>query len=147
MKQTETPLDIALRIAVEAHAGQKDKSGAPYILHPLRVMSQMECEEGMMAGVLHDVVEDTAVTLTDLQQAGIPDRVVQAVDCLTKRDDEPATAYLSRVKANALATRVKRADIADNTSPDRLSLLPESEQQRLREKYAGALGFLAADPL
>src|SRR5712692_11909121 len=81
-------LGKAIVLAIRAHArkNQRDKSGALYILHPLRVMLKMKTEAEMMAAVLHDVVEDTQCTLADLRKGGIPEKVVQAVDCLTKRE-------------------------------------------------------------
>lgn len=135
-------VDDAIRIARAAHDGQVDKSGQPYIGHPLRVMGRVTGEHARMAAVLHDVVEDTSVTAEDLLAAGCPAGVVATVLALSHRDGEAQEDYLARVKADPVAVVVKRADIADNTSPPRLALLDEATQERLRAKYARALGIL-----
>ncbi|MGW5053991.1 HD domain-containing protein [Actinokineospora sp. NPDC004072] len=132
----------AVRIARDAHHGQVDKSGQPYIGHPLRVMAALAGEHERMAGVLHDVIEDTPVTADDLRAAGCPDAVVAAVVALSKADGEPQDAYLARVAANPLAAAVKRADIADNTTPARMAALDPATRARLTAKYAAALAFL-----
>lgn len=136
-------LDDAIQLARKAHEGQLDKGGRPYIGHPLRVMGRVAGERERMAAVLHDVVEDTEVTLADLLAAGCPAQVVSAVDAISKRHGEPSEAYLARVAADPIAIVVKRADIADNLSPDRLARLDEPTQERLRAKYEKALRFLA----
>jgi hypothetical protein len=140
---TAFTVDDAVRIARSAHDGQRDKSGQPYIGHPLRVMARVDGAHERMAAVLHDVVEDTAVTLADLRAAGCPEPVLVAVDALSKRPGEPQPDYLTRVAANPIALRVKHADIADNSSPARLDLLDPATRQRLRAKYAEALRILA----
>ncbi|QTR04934.1 phosphohydrolase, partial [Saccharothrix algeriensis] len=110
-------VDDAVGIARAAHAGQVDKSGRPYLGHPLRVMGRVSGEHARMAAVLHDVVEDTAVTAADLLAAGCPAPVVDTVVALSHRPGEPQEDYLRRVAADPVAVAVKRADIADNTSP------------------------------
>ncbi|WP_026423076.1 HD domain-containing protein [Actinokineospora inagensis] len=136
-------LDDAIRIATAAHGDQLDKSGRPYIEHPLRVMARVDTEDQRMTAVLHDVVEDTPVTLADLAAAGCPPTVVAAVDAISKRPDESQTDYLTRVVADPIARVVKHADIADNSSPARLAQLDPPTQARLAAKYAAALQFLA----
>jgi (p)ppGpp synthase/HD superfamily hydrolase len=135
-------VDDAIRIARAAHDGQVDKSGQPYIGHPLRVMGRVSGEHARMAAVLHDVVEDTAVTADDLLAAGCPPEVVTTVLALSHRDGETQEDYLARVLTDPVAVQVKRADIADNTSPPRLALLDTATQDRLRAKYARALDIL-----
>lgn len=135
-------VDDAVRIARAAHEGQVDKSGNPYIGHPLRVMGRVAGEHARMAAVLHDVVEDTAVTTADLSAAGCPPEVVATVDALSHRPGETQEDYLARVRADPVAVEVKRADIADNTSQPRLALLDQATQDRLRAKYARALEIL-----
>src|SRR5947209_1708538 len=81
-------IEKALQIAAQAHAGQKDKEGLPYILHPLRVLAGVQAEEAQIVAVLHDVVEDTPVTLDDLRRAGFSDTVLAAVQCVTHCKDE-----------------------------------------------------------
>ena len=132
----------AVRIATDAHDGQIDKSGKPYIGHPLRVMNRVEGEQERMAAVLHDVIEDTPVTADDLRAAGCPERVVTAVVALSHLPGEPQADYLARVAADAIAVIVKHADIADNTSPARFAALDEATRARLRVKYDTALRLL-----
>jgi hypothetical protein len=135
-------LQDAVRIAREAHAGQVDKSGRPYIDHPLRVMAGVEGTEHKMAAVLHDVIEDTPVTAAGLRAAGCPEPVVRAVVALSKIPGEPMPDYLRRVAADPVAVAVKRADIADNSDPARMSALDPPTQDRLRVKYAEATRIL-----
>ena len=139
-------LDDAIQLARQAHEGQLDKAGRPYIAHPLRVMGSVSGVHERMTAVLHDVVEDTGVTLADLTAAGCPPEVLDAVAAISKRPDEPQTQYLTRVKANPIALAVKRADIADNMSPERMSRLDTGTQERLRAKYEAALRQLDAQP-
>lgn len=132
-------LDDAIQVARRAHEGQLDKSGRPYIAHPLRVMGALRGEHERMTAVLHDVIEDTDVTLDDLSAAGCPAEVLEAVTAISKKPGEEQETYLARVAANPIARVVKKADIEDNMSPDRLSRLDEATQERLRAKYASAL--------
>lgn len=139
------PIKAAIRIARIAHAGQLDKAGKPYIEHPLRVMERMNPDdvEGRVVAVLHDVVEDTEITLDDLRDCGFSETIVRAVDALTHPKTEPRKDYLRRVAANALALRVKLADVADNSSEHRIGLLTdEAMVTRLREKYRVAREYL-----
>src|SRR2546426_98281 len=99
-------LDDAIQLARRAHEGQLDKSGRPYIWHPLRVMGRVSGDRERMVAVLHDVVEDTEVTTEDLVQAGCPSDVLQAVDAISQRPGEDHEAYLARVAANDLALLV-----------------------------------------
>src|SRR5271165_5571323 len=105
-------IEKALQIAAQAHEGQKDKEGLPYILHPLRVMSRAEGVEAQIVAVLHDVVEDTKVTLDDLRRAGFSEAVLQAVQCVTHRKDEPYADYVVGCKNNPIARQVKLGDLA-----------------------------------
>lgn len=132
-------LDEAIQVARRAHEGQLDKGGRPYIGHPLRVMGSLRDEHERMAAVLHDVVEDTPVTLEDLAAAGCPEEVVAAVAAISKHPGEDQASYLARVAANPIARAVKRADIADNMSPDRLARLDTATRERLQAKYESAL--------
>lgn len=124
-------LDTALAIAVEAHRGQVDKAGQPYILHPLRVMARLSTPEERLVAVLHDVVEDSPTTLDDLRAAGFDEAVVRAVDFLTRRDEETYEAFIERVNGDALARRVKLADLEDNMTLTRLRELDERAVERL----------------
>ncbi|WP_256334659.1 phosphohydrolase [Lentzea albidocapillata] len=135
-------LEDAIAIATAAHEGQVDKSGRPYIGHPLRVMAAVTGEHEQMAAVLHDVIEDTPVTASDLLARGCPAVVVDAVVALSHLPEEPQEDYLRRVAANPLTLSVKRADIGDNLAPARMARLDEATQDRLKAKYARALRLL-----
>lgn len=128
-------VDAALRIAVRAHDGQTDKAGLPYIEHPKRVAAQLPTAELQAVALLHDVLEDTDVTAEDLAAAGIPQAVIAGVVAMTKQPGDDYPEAVARAARHPLARAVKAADIADNTDPHRLALLPASEAQRLREKY------------
>ena len=129
----------ALGIAVEVHRGQVDKLGMPYILHPLAVSSKLDSLELKIVGLLHDTIEDADITAGYLLDQGIPRHLVDAVQLLTKSEDEEYESYLNRVKENPIARAVKLADLAHNTDPSRASGLNEKR----REKYALAKKILA----
>jgi (p)ppGpp synthase/HD superfamily hydrolase len=132
-------LDKALAIAIQAHKGQVDKAGEPYILHPLRLMSQFADKDLMTVSILHDVVEDSDFTLKNLVDAGFSPIIIDAVDCLTKRENEEYANFIERVIANPLAIKVKIADIKDNLNISRLCQpLSEKDIDRLK-KYQIAL--------
>lgn len=139
---------IAPRLATEAHTGQVDKAGQPYINHPARVASRAARvgAEAEAVGWLHDVVEDTTVTLEELRTAGLPESVVTAVDALTRRDGEEPEQYYQRVAGDRLAHVVKHADMADNTNPTRLARLDDDTRNRLLAKYEHARTLLAGLP-
>ncbi len=128
-------LEKAIAVALEAHEGVVDKSGKPYILHPLRVMMQMESEDARITAVLHDVVEDSEATLEDLRAMGFPDNVVRAVGLLT-HDKEAVeyAAYIEAIKGDALARQVKIADLRHNMDIVRMPApLSERDLERLQE--------------
>jgi (p)ppGpp synthase/HD superfamily hydrolase len=127
-------LEKAIQIAAQAHLGQRDKGGAPYILHPLRMMMRMESEAAMIAATLHDVVEDSDWTLEQLRGEGFSEEVLQAVDCLTRRDGETYEEFVARAQANAIARQVKIADLEDNMNVKRLGEMTPKELARI-EKY------------
>jgi (p)ppGpp synthase/HD superfamily hydrolase len=114
-------LEQAIALAVEAHGGQKDKYGQPYILHPLRVMFRLEGELERMVGILHDVVEDSPLTFEDLRQRGFGDEVIQALEGVTRRPEETYEAFITRSQANPVSRRVKLADLEDNMDLRRLN--------------------------
>ena len=134
-------LEKAIVLALEKHTGQKDKIGKAYILHPLRVMTQMETEEEMTVAVLHDVIEDTPTTAKDLEKAGFSKRIVQAVEALSRQNGEKYEDYIDRVAANELAVKVKIADLRDNTSVGRLIMVTEDDIARVA-RYKKALAKL-----
>lgn len=127
-------VEDAIAIAAQAHKGQRDKAGAPYLLHPLRMMMRMDGEAAMMAAVLHDVVEDTDWTLERLRAEGFADEVLEAVDCLTKREGETYEEFIRRVERNPVARQVKVADLEDNMNIRRIGEIVPKDLERL-EKY------------
>jgi len=135
-------LGRAIAIAAKTHRGQTDKAGMPYIEHPLHLMGKMRTENERIVAVLHDVVEDGDVTLTDLCNEGFTDLVVGAVSALTHEKDESYAEYVRRVKLDPTATRVKLADLEHNMDVTRLTRhLKESDLARI-EKYHIAWLFL-----
>ena len=134
----------AQQLANEVHKDQVDKAGAPYIGHLSRVAAEVSDDDSKIVAWLHDAVEDSggAMTLQTLVNAGLSAEQSGALDALTRRSGEEYNLYLQRVCCNDLAVRVKRADIADNSSEDRLSLLDDQVAARLRSKYADALVVL-----
>jgi (p)ppGpp synthase/HD superfamily hydrolase len=130
-------LEDAIALAAEAHRGQRDKSGQPYILHPIRVMLRCQTDAQRMAAVLHDVVEDTGRTLDDLRELGYPEEILAALDCLTKRDGEPYEAFVERAASDPIARVVKVADIEDNMDLRRLPGMSEKDVERIG-RYARA---------
>ncbi len=127
-------LQTAIDLAHQAHIGQVDKAGKPYISHPLRVMQQLSTTPEKIVGVLHDAVEDSELTLADLQQAGFSEDIITAVDAITKREAEPYEVYLKRVMTNAIALRVKIADMTDNMDLSRIAEPTAKDHARL-QKY------------
>lgn len=136
----------AIRIAAEAHHGQFDKAGMPYILHPLRVAETLTTESERIVGVLHDVVEDTDVTARTIYNA-FGSTIADAVDAMTKLEklkgkSETYREYLDRVRANPIALEVKLKDMADNSQPHRLISLSVEKHVRLAAKYARGRHYL-----
>jgi guanosine-3',5'-bis(diphosphate) 3'-pyrophosphohydrolase len=129
-------LERAIALAATAHSGQLDKAGKPYILHPLRVMLAVETPEERLAAMLHDVVEDTSVTLDELRAEGFPDAVIAAVDALTKRADESRLDAAKRAAQDPIARRVKLADVRDNMDLRRLPNPGPRDYARLEEYRA-----------
>ena len=136
-------LERAIGLAARAHAGQRDKGGHPYILHPLRVMQAVSGEAERIAAVLHDIVEDTATTFDDLIAEGFSVEVVDAVRALTKFDGETREQAARRIVRNPIARAVKLADIADNMDLSRIPNPTARDFERLRE-YEVARGILLA---
>jgi len=131
-------LDRAIELAKQHHEGQTDKAGNPYIEHPLRVMNQVESEEEKIVAVLHDIVEDTDISLDDLRNEGFSKEVVSAVECLTKQDGENYDSYIERISFNPLAVKIKLADLEDNRDLTRLPEVTDKDLERV-EKYDKAL--------
>jgi (p)ppGpp synthase/HD superfamily hydrolase len=135
-------LENAIALAAKAHSGQVDRAGAPYILHPLRMMLKLATPEERMAAMLHDVVEDCGVTLDDLRAQGFSEAVVAAVDALTQRDGESYEAFVERAALDPVGRRVKLADLEDNSDLSRIANPTPRDFERL-EKYRRAIARLA----
>ncbi len=133
----------ALRIATEAHRGQTDRSGNDYILHPIAVSGYCITERGKIAALLHDVVEDTGITLDDLRAAGFEDDIVNAVDCVSKRGGEDVADYLKRVATSDIAAEVKFADMRHNGMRWPAGRPKEEAEENFR-KYNGRAKLLLA---
>ena len=134
-------LEDAILLAAKAHRGRKDKAGAAYILHPLRVMRRMNTREERIVAVLHDLLEDTEYSLEDLREAAYSGRILRSLSHLTHRKGEPYEDFIERVKADSLACRVKIADLRDNLNLSRIKKPKERDLMRAK-KYRRALRVL-----
>ena len=140
-------LQRAIEIATEAHKGQFDKSGNDYIGHPLRVMEMGQTEEEKIAGVLHDVVEDSPWTFEALEAEGFSKEIIDALRCVTKiSENENYDAFIDRVRKNPLAIAVKINDLTDNMDIRRLPYLSDKDVKRLK-KYLKAYKRLIGEPV
>lgn len=134
-------LQFALELAIQKHKNQKDKSGKPYILHPLHVMETVKSDDAKIVAVLHDIIEDTDVTEEDLLNAGLSKHIVDAIVILTRSRDEDYMDYVKNLSSNPLAKEVKLADLQHNMDLRRLSTLKERDLDRNR-KYQIAYHYL-----
>lgn len=132
---------LAKKIATEAHEGQIDKGGEPYINHPIAVADSLESTEHKIVALLHDILEDTEVTADDLRAYGFTERIIKSIRILTKDNSESYEEYLSYVKTDNIAWMVKRADLKHNMNIDRIPNPTEKDLKRI-EKYKKALAFL-----
>lgn len=138
------PSGAAASIARRVHLAHRDKSGAPYLGHVARVAARVAGagDDAVTVAWLHDVVEDGQISLCDLLSAGFSREVLDAVDALTRRDQESDASYVDRVVRSPLARLVKRADVSDNLDPQRLKEIPAPTRRRLEVKYAGMAELL-----
>lgn len=134
----------AMQIAYKAHAGAVDKSGVPYIFHPSHLAEQMETEHEVIVALLHDVVEDSDITMEDLAAAGFPQDVLDAIRLLTRDKETPYLEYIAHLKENPLAKKVKMADLRHNSDVTRLEGIDAEAGKRLK-KYGAALQMLQND--
>jgi len=134
-------LERAIAIAATAHEGQIDKAGAPYVLHPLRMMLRMATLDERITAVLHDVVEDCDVTLEMLRTEGFSDHVIEAIDSVTKRSGESYDDFVQRAASNPIGPRVKLVDLQDNSDLTRIQHPTERDYVRV-EKYRRAIEML-----
>ncbi|UEQ77193.1 phosphohydrolase [Chryseobacterium arthrosphaerae] len=134
-------LEKAISIAVQAHAGQTDKSGKPYILHVLRVMMKGKSEDEMIGGILHDLVEDTDWTFEQLKEEGFPQHIITALELVTRKDREKYSDFIQRISGNPLAVAIKLNDLEDNMNVNRLNEVTVKDAERL-SKYINARKYL-----
>ena len=149
LMELSNQLDRAIAIAVKAHSGQRDKAGTVYIVHVMRVMLACNDPISMQAAVLHDVVEDTTITLEDLICSGIHPEAVEAVKLLTRENQDSGSVqyadYVIRISANPIAKAVKLLDLQDNYRLDRVALRPENYEEDLSrvQKYILSYHYLS----
>ena len=132
----------AMQIAYDAHKNQKDKSGLPYIFHPIHLAEQMHDENSTIVALLHDVVEDTNISIEILISEGFNQDVIEAIKCLTHLAGITYEDYIYHIKNNALATKVKLVDLAHNSQIERFDTIDEVALKRL-EKYKNAIKILS----
>ena len=133
----------AFRIALKAHRGQKDKGGKAYIFHPLHVAALSKGRKAKIVALLHDVVEDSEITLDDLRKSGFDAEIVAAVAAITKIKGEAYADYLARVKSNEIARIVKIADLTHNSDLTRLKVITPKDTARAR-RYRKSRKYLQA---
>ncbi|MBO8460127.1 MAG: GTP pyrophosphokinase [Bacteroidetes bacterium] len=141
MSTNKELLEKALSIAVNAHKGQVDKSGAPYIMHPVRVAGKCCTDEERIVALLHDTIEDTEVTQDYLLHEGFPQNIVDAILSVTKEEDESYDDFIKRCRVNPIGRQVKIHDLEDNMDITRLDCLKENDLVRLN-KYLKAYQYL-----
>lgn len=139
-----TPLTKkALHLCFQKHKNQLDKSGMPYVFHPFHVAEAMTDEYSICTALLHDVVEDTDITLAQLCDMGFPHEVIDAISAMTHNDDTDYFDYVRSLKSNPIAKAVKLADLEHNSDLSRLDTVTEKDIQRF-EKYKKAIEILKA---
>ncbi|MRJ11297.1 HD domain-containing protein [Ornithobacterium rhinotracheale] len=127
----------AIQIAIKAHANQHDKAGAPYILHLIRVMQKGKTDEEKICGILHDLVEDTNWSFQQLEKEGFSNEIIEALKCVTKKENENYENFINRISKNKLATKVKLYDLEDNLDIKRLKNIDKKSLERIN-KYLHA---------
>lgn len=132
----------ALKLCFEAHKEQVDKTDIPYVFHPFHLAEQMDDEISTVCALLHDVIEDTDYTLSDLGNMGFPQEVLSVLELLTHDDAVPYMDYVKAIASNPIAKKVKIADLMHNSDLSRLSVIDEKAQKRY-EKYKAALKLLS----
>ena len=131
----------AINIAYNAHMGQFDYFGIPYIFHPIHLAEQMDTEQECVVAILHDVVEDTDVTIEELEK-DFPIEIINAIKLLTHDKSVDYMEYIRYIKKNPLATKVKLADLTHNSDLTRLNEITDKDIRRT-EKYKKAIEFLS----
>lgn len=131
----------ALKICFNAHVNQVDKAGIPYVFHPFHLAEQMDTEESVCVALLHDVVEDTNISFEDLIEEGFNADIINALKLLTHIDAIPYMTYVTNIKNNPLAKKVKLADLKHNSDLSRLDLSVDNIPPKL-ELYKEAIRYL-----
>ena len=132
---------LAMKIAYEAHKDQVDKSGLPYIFHPFYLATQMDTEETIIVALLHDVIEDSDITLIELQQYGFSNNVLDALILLSHKESIPYPDYVQKIKSNDVARKVKLPNLKHNSDTARLESVDDKVIERI-EKYSKAMHLL-----
>ena len=133
----------AMKLCFEAHRDQVDKTGIPYVFHPIHLAEQMTDELSTVCALLHDVVEDSKYTFADLEAMGFPPRVIRVLTLLTHEDHVPYMDYVRKIAEDPVAKQVKIADLKHNSDLTRLDKVDEKALART-EKYARAMKLLTA---
>ena len=133
----------ALKLMYEKHKGQVDKQGIPYVFHPFTVASSMETEEETIVALLHDIIEDTDMTLEDLRKFGFAEEIIESVDILTHKENEDYATYIKRIGDDPLARKVKIADLKHNMDITRFAdtIIPDTYFKKY-EIYKESLNYL-----
>ena len=131
----------AMQLCYRAHRDQVDKSGIPYVFHPIHLAEQMTDEDTTVVALLHDVVEDTHYTLEDLASMGFSRQVLDAIGLMTHADGVPYMDYVAKIKENPIARAVKLADLRHNSDLTRLDTVDDKAKARA-QKYAQAIALL-----
>ena len=135
---------MALKLCFEAHKEQTDKSGMPYIFHPFHLAEQMPDEETTVVALLHDVIEDSDYTLSDLKKIGFGENILSAIELMTHDPSLPYMEYVARIKTNPIARTVKLADLKHNSDLSRLDIVTPEDEAR-GKKYKKAVELLEKD--
>jgi len=128
-------VEKAISIALRAHEGQIQRNGEPFILHPLYVMQQVSGEVMRTAAILHDVVEDSVLSIQDLKKEGFSDEILLIVDALTRKSKEKYEDYISRITNTPQAIPIKMADLRHNMDALRLSVFSDKDGDRMRRYH------------
>lgn len=131
----------AMKIAYNAHNGQMDKGGIPYIFHPYHLAEQMKTEETVITALLHDIIEDTPLTISWLREQGFSESVLEALTLLRHETDMPYMEYIQRLQNNKIACQVKLEDLKHNSDISRIDQMDDRDRKRLK-KYKKAIAYL-----
>lgn len=134
----------ALKLCFKAHKDQVDKSGMPYVFHPFHLAEQMQDENTTIVALLHDVVEDTGYTLSDLKNMGFPESVLEAIRMMTHDSSVPYLDYVAQIRKNPIARTVKLADLRHNSDLTRLEHITQKDLARI-EKYRKSIAILTEE--